>query len=596
MLAGSDLIFLQRSFQALPTFGVLFSLATACMAQPAPLADRVLIVVNDRMPKEGGTGSIGASIFVGQYYAAKRNIPIANILHLKASPAEAVSMEEYKAEIENPLRKFLDANGGAMRRKILYIVPAYGVPVQIFQSLAVDSVIAMMYAGHEDTKPPLRNPYAGPVGSRPPHFDAWSDGVAAANGFKMFIVSRLDGPSALIARGLVDKAIAAESSLTMKSGVAYFDRQGTRQPKEWQYAIDEEIQSAAELSRSHGFETVVNVQRDALCGTSIPPATQYFYDAAARNVALDALGSTATVSFTFAPLAEGDFSVQFKNLGTQNFGNTISLTLAGASDKEYIRLVYPLAPFKGYDATSFAQLEKVVGGAASAKAALKEEKTAEKQINEVSEVRIAVRRNQITALRNGVAFLSAADTAALPLNIGRVTLTAQCVSSRIAGFAVGDTSGKPVWSDTFATDSTPKYRWNMSPAGGLNALWVWGWYTPAFDAYRFVPGAVGAQLTSFTAIDIRTPQNADPLLFNWDTARWKGNWVPRMLEEGITATWGAVTEPYAVYYAPGGNVFDHLWAGYNFGESFYIAQNAVRWVMTAIGDPLYAPAVFAQKH
>src|SRR5471032_3600840 len=153
MLAGSDLIFLQRSFQALPTFGVLFSLATACMAQPAPLADRVLIVVNDRMPKEGGTGSIGASIFVVQYYAAKRNIPIANILHLKASPAEAVSMEEYKAEIENPLRKFLDANDGAMRRKILYIVPAYGVPVQIFQSLAVGSVIAVTYAGHENSRP-----------------------------------------------------------------------------------------------------------------------------------------------------------------------------------------------------------------------------------------------------------------------------------------------------------------------------------------------------------------------------------------------------------------------------------------------------------
>ena len=37
-------------------------------------------------------------------------------------------------------------------------------------------------------------------------------------------------------------------------------------------------------------------------------------------------------------------------------------------------------------------------------------------------------------------------------------------------------------------------------------------------------------------------------------------------------------------------------AGYNFGESFYIAQNALRWVMTAIGDPLYAPALFAQKH
>jgi uncharacterized protein (TIGR03790 family) len=576
--------------------GVLLSLAAGCVAQPAPLADRVLVVVNDRMPREGGTGSTGASIFVGQYYAAKRNIPVTNILHLKTSAEEAISMEDYKAEIEGPLRKFLDAGGGAMRRKILYIVPTYGVPVRISQTFAVDSVISMMYAGREDFKPPLRNPYSGPVGSRPPHFDAWSDGVAAANGFKMFIVARLDGPGALIAKGLVDKAVAAESSLTMKSGVAYFDHQGTRGPAEWQYAIDNEIKAAAELSRSRGFETVVNVQRNALCGASIPPATQYFYDAAARNVALDALGSTASVSFTFAPLAEGDFSAKFEKVNIQSFGNTISLTLAGPSDKEYIRLVYPLAPFNGYDATSLAQLEKVVGGVTSAKAALREEKTAEKQINEVSELRIGVRKNQITALRNGVAFLSAADTAALPLNIGKMTVTAQCLSSRMAGFAVSDSGGKPLWSDTFATDTTPKYRWNMSPAGGLNALWVWGWYTGAYDSYRFVPGAVGAQLTSFTAIKIRTPLNSDPLLFSWDTSRWGGNWVPRMLEEGVTATWGAVTEPYAVYYAPGGNVFDHLWAGYNFGESFYIAQNAVRWVMTAIGDPLYAPAAFAQQH
>src|SRR6266478_9647844 len=79
--------------RALP-LGFLLSLAATCMAQQTPLAERVLVLVNDRMPKEGGTGSMGASIFVGQYYAGKRNIPAANILHLKTSPAEAVSIEE----------------------------------------------------------------------------------------------------------------------------------------------------------------------------------------------------------------------------------------------------------------------------------------------------------------------------------------------------------------------------------------------------------------------------------------------------------------------------------------------------------------------
>jgi hypothetical protein len=102
-------------------------------------------------------------------------------------------------------------------------------------------------------------------------------------------------------------------------------------------------------------------------------------------------------------------------------------------------------------------------------------------------------------------------------------------------------------------------------------------------------------LTSYTATQIRTPQNADPRYHGYSAVRWGGNWVPRMLEEGVTATWGAVAEPQATFYAPGGNLLDHFWAGYNFGESFYIAQNAVRWVMVAIGDPLYAPAAFAAR-
>ena len=59
--------------------------------------------------------------------------------------------------------------------------------------------------------------------------------MAAANNFKMFVVTRLDGPTAEIAKGLVDKAIQGETSLTLKSGIAYFDYQGTRHPDEWQY-------------------------------------------------------------------------------------------------------------------------------------------------------------------------------------------------------------------------------------------------------------------------------------------------------------------------------------------------------------------------
>src|SRR5262245_64677132 len=123
-------------------------------AQQSPLAERVLVLVNDRMPREPGTGNAGASAFVGQHYASRRGIPPGNILHLKTTPDEVIGGDEFKAQIEAPLRKFLDANNGAMRAKILYIVPTYGVPVQIDRRLSVDSVLSVMYLGHEELKPP----------------------------------------------------------------------------------------------------------------------------------------------------------------------------------------------------------------------------------------------------------------------------------------------------------------------------------------------------------------------------------------------------------------------------------------------------------
>jgi uncharacterized protein (TIGR03790 family) len=109
-----------------------------------------------------------------------------------------------------------------------------------------------------------------------------------------------------------------------------------------------------------------------------------------------------------------------------------------------------------------------------------------------------------------------------------------------------------------------------------NTLWAWGWYSWVVnDVYTFAPGAVGAQLTSFTANSIRYVK--------------QGTWVPVWLERGITATWGAAGEPYTQGYAKGDDLLNHLWNGYNFGESAYIACPQLNWMMIFIGDPLYTP-------
>jgi hypothetical protein len=347
------------------------------------------------------------------------------------------------------------------------------------------------------------------------------------------------------------------------------------------------------LSRKAGFNTVLNVQAGSLCGNMFPPPAQYLYDAANKRTTVDALGATAGVTFAFQPMAQGDFTFRAENGGVQNTGNSITLTLQAASEKSYVRFFYPFVPFKQWNTSDEIVLEKVVDGAIAARIAVPV-KNDEKTMNQFSALRLAVRNTRIVAYRDASEVAAVEDKSGKPLNLEKASLSANCWTFGIKGLSVADAAGAPLWDDNFATDSTARYQWQMSPRRGVNALWVWGWYGGAFDSYRFVPGAVGAQLTSFTADRIRTPLNADPKMYSFGSARWGGNWVPRMLEQGVTATWGAVTEPYAVFYAPGGNVFDHLWAGYNFGDSFYIAQNAVRWVMVAVGDPLYSPQVFAR--
>ncbi len=108
-----------------------------------------------------------------------------------------------------------------------------------------------------------------------------------------------------------------------------------------------------------------------------------------------------------------------------------------------------------------------------------------------------------------------------------------------------------------------------------NAALAWGWYSGPthWEGYEFSPGAVGAQLTSYTASRIRSERN--------------GGWVYQFLRDGITATWGATTEPFVTGYAMGDVVFAAMRAGLTFGEAAYQATPSLNWAMVFIGDPLY---------
>ncbi|MFH1370593.1 MAG: TIGR03790 family protein [Planctomycetota bacterium] len=104
-----------------------------------------------------------------------------------------------------------------------------------------------------------------------------------------------------------------------------------------------------------------------------------------------------------------------------------------------------------------------------------------------------------------------------------------------------------------------------------------GWYSLKnyVDAFDFVEGAIGFHVASFEAADLRDPNSPQ--------------WCPAMLVDGITATLGAVNEPYLHAFPNPADFFSELLNGYCLVEAFYRTQPFCSWQMVLIGDPLYTP-------
>jgi len=104
-----------------------------------------------------------------------------------------------------------------------------------------------------------------------------------------------------------------------------------------------------------------------------------------------------------------------------------------------------------------------------------------------------------------------------------------------------------------------------------------GWYSLGkyIDAFDFVDGAVGYHISSWEAVDLRDPNSSQ--------------WCPSMLKDGITATLGAVAEPYLHSFPEPRAFFLELFNGRCFVEAYYHTKPFNSWQLVLIGDPLYRP-------
>ncbi|HQH26836.1 MAG TPA: TIGR03790 family protein, partial [Oligoflexia bacterium] len=105
-----------------------------------------------------------------------------------------------------------------------------------------------------------------------------------------------------------------------------------------------------------------------------------------------------------------------------------------------------------------------------------------------------------------------------------------------------------------------------------------GWYSLRnFSGdFSFVPGAIGYHIASEEAVSIHNSEE-------------KG-WCRNLLLRGITATLGAVAEPYLEAFPLPQDFIGLLMTGrYSLVEAYYMSVPHVSWRMVLIGDPLYNP-------
>jgi uncharacterized protein (TIGR03790 family) len=254
--------------------GLLFGLSAGALA--AGRGDEAVVIYNNRMPE---------SKDLAFYYAQRREVPTNQVFGFELPTTETMTRAEFRDELQKPLLKALerqklftirseiipatrDKTGDAFQRitdaRVRFLTLCYGVPVKIVSDphlsepiadktrielrrneAAVDSELAAipLLLQNLPLTGPARNPVTGVTNAALIH---------PTNG--VLVVARLDGPSADIARGLVDKAMEAETNGLW--GRAYFDLRGLTNSS---YKIgDDWIHGAADLIRRLGFETVVD--------------------------------------------------------------------------------------------------------------------------------------------------------------------------------------------------------------------------------------------------------------------------------------------------------------------------------------------------
>jgi uncharacterized protein (TIGR03790 family) len=276
-----------------PWLAILLLFALTLRLTASESGSSVIMIFNTREPE---------SKRVADYYASKRKVPTNQIYGFALPQTESMTRTEYIDGLQKPLLKTLESNGifklaahsasnsggpplvgrRVVESSIRYAVLCYGVPTKILKDptlveasaerlpaelrrneASVDSQLACLPVSD------MNLPWAGPITSP---FYAATNGALLHPTNGILLVSRLDGPTADIARRLVDKAMEAEENGLW--GRAYIDARGITNGG---YKLgDDMMRGASNATRQVGFETIMDEKPETF-SAAFPMSQIAFY-------------------------------------------------------------------------------------------------------------------------------------------------------------------------------------------------------------------------------------------------------------------------------------------------------------------------------
>ncbi len=296
------------------TFNLVILLILMCSQASSALEPNEILVIANQ--------NVSESMQIARYYCKKRGVPQENILALPLGTnlKGTISRENYEEQLAEPIRQeFLKHE---LLGKIKCLLTVYGVPIKVgprgilteqigslealqelietlkkkVDQLKQDGLTSSAEYKHSNRRLAQLQGAVDRINGKETHasvdselsmvlFDSyelyrWQPNALKKDAndfldlrFRLLMVSRLDGPGDAIAKGLVDKAIAAEK--TGLRGTVYIDSRGIRGKSQYAH-FDQSLRDFAMLTRSQTEIPVMEEQTAKLFEpNSCPEAALY---------------------------------------------------------------------------------------------------------------------------------------------------------------------------------------------------------------------------------------------------------------------------------------------------------------------------------